>query len=61
MADQTVVEKMSDLQVDVGKKVMHKSLDRLHLSHISKLAASLSDSCCHSQQCGANVTASWLL
>lgn len=41
MADQTVVEKMSELQVDAGKKVILESCDRLHLSHISQLAASL--------------------
>lgn len=41
MADQTVVEKMSELKVNDGKKVMINSLDRLHLSHISRLAASL--------------------
>lgn len=29
MADQTVVEKMSELQVDGGKKVMYESRGRL--------------------------------
>lgn len=41
MADQTVVEKMSELQVDPGKKVILESRGRLYFSYISQLAASL--------------------
>lgn len=47
MADQTVVEKMSELQVDERKKVMLQPRDRLHLSDISQLAASLACSQIH--------------
>lgn len=47
MAEQTVVEKMSQLQVDQGKKVMFTFCDGLYLSHISQLAANAPDACCH--------------
>ena len=47
MADETVVEKMSELQVKEGKKVKLESGDGSYLSHISQLAASLACSHIH--------------
>lgn len=47
MAEQSVVEKMSGLQVDEGKKVMFQFCYRLHLRHASQLAASLACSQMH--------------
>ncbi len=47
MADQTVVEKMSELRVDERKKVILQPRDRLNLSHVSQLAASLACSHIH--------------